>query len=160
MRRILRLLGFAALAAVPAGAAHALDFGPTDSRVHSIAYAGERAERAPDLQQASVLAAQGFDNAAQSQGFVSPPPVPALESVQKRPTGNLIIGDPKRATLSEPRNPLTKDGKAKPQKSGKQVAWALGGALALGLAGFLIGGGIGALVGALVGAALGAFLGP
>ncbi|MEI8191509.1 MAG: hypothetical protein WCI75_17480, partial [candidate division NC10 bacterium] len=130
------------------------------SRIRAVLDASEQAARAGDPQDAARLAGKGFDGAAQSQGFVSPPPVPELEHGEKRPTANLIIGDPGRATLREPRNPLTKEGKPGRQRSGHGGMWALGGAAVLGLAGFLLGGPIGAAIGAVLGAALGGFLGP
>ncbi|HAH07592.1 MAG TPA: hypothetical protein DCM05_13910 [Elusimicrobia bacterium] len=128
--------------------------------LRSISYSSEQGARTGDLNDAKTLAMAGFDGAGQSQNFVSPPPVPAPETGLRKPTGNLIIGDPSRATFTEPKNPLTKEGKAKPQKSGNGTWWTMGGALALGAAGFFLGGPIGAGIGALVGGLLGFFLGP
>lgn len=129
-------------------------------RARAIAYSSEQGARTADLSQAKTLAMAGFDGAGQSQNFVSPPPVPVPESGVRKPTGNLIIGDPRRATFSEPKNPLNREGKAKPQKSGNGMWWGLGGALALGAAGFFLGGPVGAGIGALLGGLLGFFLGP
>ena len=154
-RHLLLAFFIAAIASLrPASAAEVQD------QLSSVASASEQAARSGDVQTSAVLAGVGFEDKGQDTGFVSPPlvPMPArIEGSQlNRPTGDLIVGDPSKASLREPRNPLTKDEKPKEQKSGYGFLWALGGALALGAVGFLLAGPIGAGIGFVLGGVLGA----
>ncbi len=109
-------------------------------------------------EEAAGGAAATFDGNEPS-AFLSPPPVRIPEQGTRR-GGNLIVGDPRRATFDEPKNPLLKNDKAKHQDSGRKFWWAGGGAVVGAGAGFLLGGPVGALIGGLLGAALGFFFGP
>lgn len=97
---------------------------------------------------------------ASGSGAVSPPPVLAPVRSERAPTADLIVGTPGKREIREPKNPLTPDGKAKPQKSGQRIWWTLGGAAAGAGIGFLVGGPIGAAIGGLAGAILGFLFGP
>ena len=95
-----------------------------------------------------------------SAGFVSPPPVLAPVSSPRQPSADLIVGEPGKHRIAEPKNPLTSDGKPVKQGSGQKLWWGLGGVAAGAAIGFLIGGPIGAAIGAAVLGALAWFFAP
>jgi len=133
----------------------------THDTVRSVADSSRFAATAANVQDASVFAGEGFDtgshNAFLSTPLVTTPP----EGKYKNPTANLVVGEQGSGIKwGEPETPITKDGKAKPPKSGKRLWWTLGGAVAGAGLGFLIGGPIGAAIGGLLGAFAGWFFGP
>ena len=153
-------------AAVAAGFVQAAWAGVTHERLDAVAASAQRAARADAPETAKEGAAKGFDwssmgaeaipTSAQTVATAEPGDGVSLTPSGERP--DLFVGSPQR--LSEPSNPLTPEGKAKPQGTGTKVWWALGGAALGALIGFLIGGPMGALIGAAAGAAAGWFLGP
>ena len=127
----------------------------------STADASQRAASAGDPNAARLDAGRPFDaGMAQGDGRVSPPPVLAPIRSERPVSADLIVGTPGKRQIREPRNPLTPEGKAKPQKSGQQLWWALGGAAAGAGIGFLLGGPIGAAVGGVLFGVLGFIFGP
>lgn len=91
---------------------------------------------------------------------VSPPPVLAPVSSPRDKSADLIIGTPGKDKISEPKSPLTVDGKPKEAKSSGGVWWTVGGAVAGAGIGFLLGGPIGAAIGAVALGLLAFFLRP
>ncbi|MFA6093065.1 MAG: hypothetical protein WCU88_07110 [Elusimicrobiota bacterium] len=121
----------------------------------------QKAAKSSDLQEASKTAGLVLDNSASRTGFVSVPLIDAPAGRQRLEpvTANLVMGDPERADLREPKNPLEKDERPKAASSGHGMAWALGGALVLGGVGFFFAGPVGAAAGAFVGSLIGYFFG-
>lgn len=127
----------------------------------SVADASQRAASQGDPNAAKADSGRPFESGtAQGDGRVSPPPVLAPIISERPVSADLIVGTPGKRQIREPKNPLTPDGKAKPQKSGQQLWWALGGAVAGAGIGFLLGGPIGAVIGGLLLGALGFIFGP
>jgi hypothetical protein len=125
----------------------------------SVKTGSQRAATNSDIYGAHQIASTEFDRAGRVKH--SPPLVhqPAGSTVEKV-RANLVIGTPGKRIRKEPKNPLTSDGKAKPQKSGKGLWWGAGGAVAGAGLGFLLGGPIGAAIGGVLGAVAGFFFGP
>jgi len=133
--------------------------------LRSVAQSGRDAGTADSSNAAKWGSGSGWDRTGSvkngSDNFVSPPLVPKpLGPSLKKPTANLIVGTPGAYQIKEPENPLTKEGKAKKQGSGKKLWWALGGAAVGAGIGFLLFGPIGALIGGLAAGAAGYFFGP
>ena len=116
--------------------------------------------QAADDQEAYRAASSDFDGRKKGTFLSTPLVTKPPKGTLKRPTADLVVGDPKKGEIKEPPNPLTKDNKLKPQKSGKRLWWAGGGAALGAGVGFLVGGPIGALVGGILGAVAGFFFGP
>ncbi len=133
----------------------------TYDTAQSVAGSSRYAATRANVRDASASARDGFD-AGSHNAFLSPPLVAVPPSGKhKKPTANLVVGEQGSGIKwGEPKTPLTKDGKAKKQKSGKGLWWTLGGAAAGAGLGFLIAGPIGALIGGLLGALAGYFFGP
>jgi hypothetical protein len=131
--------------------------------LRSIAESGRRAGKSQSASDAKAKAGQGWDRAGDRSGdYISAPLVAEPPGgFLKKPTANLIVGNPGQEYVkSEPDTPLTHDGKAKKQKSGNQLWWTLGGAVAGAGIGFLLFGPVGAVIGALAAGAAGYFFGP
>lgn len=121
-------------------------------------YAATRA----NVRDAAASASEGFDTGSHNAWLTTPlVTTPPRGKYNKPATANLVVGEQGTGIKwKEPETPLTKDGKAKPQKSGDRLWWALGAAAAGAGLGFLIGGPIGALIGGLLGALAGWFFAP
>lgn len=108
---------------------------------------------------ASQTAGTLFDGTA-TGGSVSPPPVLVPVRSERQPSADLIVGTPGKDHISEPKSPLTAEGKPKEVKSSGAVWWTVGGAAAGAAIGFLVGGPIGAAIGAVALGLLAFFLRP
>ena len=129
------------------------------NRLRTMSAAGEQARSLGDREayEVSQAAWNGRHQTQLSTSLVSSPP----EGTIKNRLPLAVLGDSKKgAHAEEPPDPLDKDNKPKPQKSGKRLWWGLGGAAAGAGLGFLLGGPIGALIGGLLGGAAGFFFGP
>lgn len=91
---------------------------------------------------------------------VSPPPVLVPVSSPRTPTADLVVGTPGKDRISEPKSPLTAEGKPKEARSSGGIWWTLGGAAIGAGVGFLLGGPIGAAIGAVALGLLAFFLRP
>lgn len=121
-------------------------------------YAATRA----NVLDAAVSAGEGFDTGSHNAWLTTPLVTTPPRGKYNRPaTADLVVGEQGTGIKwGEPETPLTKDGKAKSQESGKKLWWALGAAVAGAGLGFLIGGPIGAVIGGLLGALAGWFFAP
>ena len=108
---------------------------------------------------AGALFDGGTGDAAVAEA-VSPPPVLAPVASPRDRSADLIIGTPGKDRISEPKSPLTVDGKPKEAKSSGGVWWTAGGAVVGAGVGFLVGGPIGAAIGAVALGLLAFFLRP
>lgn len=127
----------------------------------SVADASRQAASQGDPNAAKADSGRPFDSGmAKGEGPMSPPPVLAPIRSERGVSADLIVGTPGKRQIREPKNPLTPEGKAKPQKSGQQLWWALGGAVAGAGIGFLLGGPVGAAIGGLLFGVLGFIFGP
>ncbi|MBI3297612.1 MAG: hypothetical protein HYZ75_05580 [Elusimicrobia bacterium] len=134
---------------------------PAFAQVLTTLGAASEASRAAALQADPGAAKRGAGDAFdESNGSVSPPPVLVPVKSERPVSADLIVGTPGKRLLREPKNPLTSDDKAKPQKSGNGAWWGLGGAAAGAGIGFLVGGPIGAVIGAVALGLLGFLFGP
>lgn len=113
-----------------------------------------------NLDEGKLKSGSGFDTRGRGGAVLSTPVLPRAKTRTRPLTPNLIVGEPGRKNIREPKNPLTKEGKPKKQLSGKWLWWAAGGAAAGAGIGFLLGGPIGAGIGAVLGALAGFFFGP
>lgn len=105
-----------------------------------------------DLDSAKRGAGALFDGGtgvASTAEAVSPPPVLAPVSSPRDKSADLIIGTPGKDRISEPKSPLTVDGKPKEAPGSGALWWTLGGVAAGAGIGFLLGGPIGAGIGAV-----------
>lgn len=143
------------------GAGNAL--AQTMSQAAAAAGSSKGAAAAVEEAKAKQGAGAFFDGATRGATVgdaVSPPPVLAPVSSPRDKSADLVVGTPGKDKISEPKTPLTVDGKPKEAKSSGGIWWTAGGAVVGAGIGFLLGGPIGAAIGAVALGLLAFFLRP
>lgn len=143
------------------GAANAL--AQTMTQAATVAGASRTAAAAVDEAAAKQGAGAFFDGSKGGAAVgeaVSPPPVLAPVASPRDKSADLVIGTPGKDKISEPKTPLTVDGKPQEAKSSGGLWWTAGGAVVGAGIGFLLGGPVGAAIGAVALGLLAFFLRP